>query len=113
MGPMLLQETLTLSEPTAGAAARREKLICEWNYLPIRATHKIPFRMSWRSMSCAARAGKAEYNIIKSFVAGTLRELSVGLCRGNFLMYRASGGRLPGLAVEDSGPGWLCPRMKP
>jgi hypothetical protein len=27
-----------------------------------------------------------------SFVAGTLRELSVGLCRGNFLMYRASGG---------------------
>jgi hypothetical protein len=27
-----------------------------------------------------------------SFVAGTLRELNVGLCRGNFLMYRASGG---------------------
>jgi hypothetical protein len=27
-----------------------------------------------------------------SFVAGTLQELSVGLCRGNFLMYRASGG---------------------
>jgi hypothetical protein len=25
-------------------------------------------------------------------VAGTLRELSVGLCRGNFLMYRVSGG---------------------
>jgi hypothetical protein len=27
-----------------------------------------------------------------SFVAYTLRELSVGICRGNFLMYRASGG---------------------
>jgi hypothetical protein len=27
-----------------------------------------------------------------SFVAGSLRELSVGLCRGNFLMYRASWG---------------------
>jgi hypothetical protein len=27
-----------------------------------------------------------------SFVAGTLCELSVGLCRGHFLMYRASGG---------------------
>jgi hypothetical protein len=26
------------------------------------------------------------------FVGGTLRELSVGRCRGNFLMYRASGG---------------------
>jgi hypothetical protein len=29
-----------------------------------------------------------------SFVAGTLRELSVGLCMGSFLMYRASGGML-------------------
>jgi hypothetical protein len=27
-----------------------------------------------------------------SFVAGTLCELSVGLCRGNFLIHRASGG---------------------
>jgi hypothetical protein len=27
-----------------------------------------------------------------SFVAGTMRELGVGLCRGNFLMYLASGG---------------------
>jgi hypothetical protein len=27
-----------------------------------------------------------------SFVACTLRDLSVGLCRGNFLMYRAVGG---------------------
>jgi hypothetical protein len=30
--------------------------------------------------------------IRSSSVAGTLRELSVGLCSGNFLMYRASGG---------------------
>jgi hypothetical protein len=29
-----------------------------------------------------------------SFVAGALRELSVGLCRGNFLLYRASVGML-------------------
>jgi hypothetical protein len=29
---------------------------------------------------------------MKRFVADTLRELSVGLCRGNFLLYRASGG---------------------
>jgi hypothetical protein len=38
-----------------------------------------------------------------SFVAGTLRELSVGLCRGNFLMYRASGGmfaRVSGIGFQ-------------
>jgi hypothetical protein len=29
-----------------------------------------------------------------SFVNGALRELSVGLCRGNFLLYRASVGML-------------------
>jgi hypothetical protein len=29
-----------------------------------------------------------------SFVVGSLRELSVGLCRGNFFIYRASGGML-------------------
>jgi hypothetical protein len=29
-----------------------------------------------------------------SFVAGVLRELSVGLCRGHFLTYRASVGML-------------------
>jgi hypothetical protein len=34
-----------------------------------------------------------------SFVAGALRELSVGLIRGNFLLYRASVGML----VRSSG----------
>jgi hypothetical protein len=49
-----------------------------------------------------------------SFVAGTLHKLSVGLCRGNFLMYRASGGMLARVSSGGIlGPGWLCPRMKP
>jgi hypothetical protein len=30
----------------------------------------------------------------ESFVAGALRELSIGLCRGNFLLYRGSIGGL-------------------
>jgi hypothetical protein len=34
------------------------------------------------------RTGAAQASV----VAGTLRELSVGLCRGNLLIYRASGG---------------------
>jgi hypothetical protein len=37
-----------------------------------------------------------------SFVAGALRELSVGLCRGNFFMYRACLGKL----ANSSGTGF-------
>jgi hypothetical protein len=37
-----------------------------------------------------------------SFIAGTLQELSVGLCRDNFLMYRACLGML----VKSSGSGF-------
>jgi hypothetical protein len=45
-----------------------------------------------------------------SFVAGALRELSVGLCRGNFLAYRASlGGVSPAPAALASGLGCPCP----
>jgi hypothetical protein len=35
-----------------------------------------------------------------SFVAGALREISVGLCRGNFFMYRAC------LGAKSSGTGF-------
>jgi hypothetical protein len=37
-----------------------------------------------------------------SFVAGALRELSVGLCRGNFFMYRSCLGML----AKSSGTGF-------
>jgi hypothetical protein len=37
-----------------------------------------------------------------SFVAGALRELSVGLCRGNFFMYRGCLGML----AKSSGTGF-------
>jgi hypothetical protein len=36
-----------------------------------------------------------------SFVAGALREISVGLCRGNFLVYRA----YLGMFAKSSGMG--------
>jgi hypothetical protein len=48
-----------------------------------------------------------------SFVVGALRELSVGLCRGNFRAYRVSLGALarssgssfrPGLSLPTDGP---------
>jgi hypothetical protein len=44
-----------------------------------------------------------------SFVAGTLRELSVGLCRGNFLMYRASGGMFARLSGRGFRAGLAVP----
>jgi hypothetical protein len=37
-----------------------------------------------------------------SFVAGALREISVGLCRGNFFMYRAC----LGMFAKSSGMGF-------
>jgi hypothetical protein len=37
-----------------------------------------------------------------SFVAGALRELSIGLCRGNFFVYRACLGML----AKSSGTGF-------
>jgi hypothetical protein len=37
-----------------------------------------------------------------SFVAGALREISVGLCRGNFFMYRAC----LGMIAKASGTGF-------
>jgi hypothetical protein len=53
-----------------------------------------------------------DVHIYVSFIAITVRELIVGLCTGNFLMCRASGGA-PWLAAEGSVLGWLCPRTKP
>jgi hypothetical protein len=48
------------------------------------------------------------------FVAGTLRELSVGLCGGNFLMCSVSRGMLVRVSgrVGTLRPGWLRPRTK-
>jgi hypothetical protein len=60
----------------------------------------------------AAQAGPSGVSR-SSIVAGALRELSVGLCRGNFLAYRASfsqrGGCWPGPAALASGLGCPCP----
>jgi hypothetical protein len=44
-----------------------------------------------------------------SFVAGALREISVGLCRGNFFMYRAYLGMFA--KGRGSGLACVCPRM--
>jgi hypothetical protein len=44
-----------------------------------------------------------------SFVAGTLRELSVGLCRGNFLMYRESGGMFARVSGRGFWAGMVVP----
>jgi hypothetical protein len=44
-----------------------------------------------------------------SFVAGTLRELSVGLCRGTFVMYRASGGMFVQVDGRGFGAGLAVP----
>jgi hypothetical protein len=41
-----------------------------------------------------------------SFVAGALREISVGLCRGNFFMYRACLGMFANLHFKSSGTGF-------
>jgi hypothetical protein len=48
-----------------------------------------------------------------SFVAGALRELSVGLCRGNFLAYRASLGALVRSSGSAFRPGLSCPPTAP
>jgi hypothetical protein len=47
----------------------------------------------------AAGPGRADG---ASFVAGALREFSIGLCRGNFFMYRACLGML----AKSSGTGF-------
>jgi hypothetical protein len=39
------------------------------------------------------------------FVAAALQELSVGLCKGNYLMHRASQGGLAGVAGQGFRPG--------
>jgi hypothetical protein len=39
------------------------------------------------------------------FVAAALRELSLGLCKGNYLMHRASLGVLAGVAARGFRPG--------
>jgi hypothetical protein len=44
-----------------------------------------------------------------SFVAGTLREISVGLCRGNFFMYRAC----LGMFANSSGTGFQASMSVP
>jgi hypothetical protein len=48
-----------------------------------------------------------------SFVAGALRELSVGLCRGNFLMYRASTGMLARVSGRGFQAGMAVPTDEP
>jgi hypothetical protein len=47
-----------------------------------------------------------------SFVAGTLCYLDVGLCRGNFLMYRASGGMLAWVSRRGFWAGLAVPTHK-
>jgi hypothetical protein len=44
-----------------------------------------------------------------SFVAGALRELSVGLCRGNYFMYRASVGVLARTSGSSYRAGLVVP----
>jgi hypothetical protein len=44
-----------------------------------------------------------------SFVAGTLHELSVGLCRGNSLLYRASRGMLVRISCRGFRAGLAVP----
>jgi hypothetical protein len=44
-----------------------------------------------------------------SVVAGTLRKLSVGLCRGNLLMYRASGGMVARVSTRGFWAGLAVP----
>jgi hypothetical protein len=46
-----------------------------------------------------------------SFVAGALRGLSIGLCRGNSFMYRACLGMLAKCSGTGSGLACVCPQM--